>query len=203
MCPVSQSNSCWQSLVGMFHVCRGGSTPNWLNRESESGMLISEMYLRNGCQTKAPDIVIKNFYLLPMPVNILDKGVGDTVPGELLSSGFPKHRMGTEVSCRVDHRHRCLVPVDVVARTEGVNDVQLDIREGSEGVEDETGEVLHTMDVLAHEGDALPIIHHVLVKVGLYFSRICAKIYIFLGEFLSVILFPDNLVLIFLVPILI
>jgi len=107
-----------------------------------------------------------------MPVNILDKGVGETVPGELLSSGFPKHRMGTEVSCRVDHRHRCLVPVDVVARTEGVNDVQLDIREGSEGVEDETGEVLHTMDVLAHEGDALPIIHHVLVKVGLYFSRI-------------------------------
>jgi len=46
MCPVSQSNSCWQSLVGMFHVCRGGSTPNWLNRESESGMLISEMYFQ-------------------------------------------------------------------------------------------------------------------------------------------------------------
>ena len=134
------------------------------------------MYLRNGCQTKAPDIVIKNFYLLPLPVNILDKGVGETVPGELLSSGFPKHRMGTEVSCRVDHRHRCLVPVDVVARTEGVNDVQLDIREGSEGVEDEAGQVLHALDVLAHEGDALPILNHVLVKIGLYGGRICTKI---------------------------
>ena len=31
------------------------------------------------------------------------------------------------------------------------------------------------LDVLAHEGDALPILHHVLVKIGLYGSRICTK----------------------------
>ena len=47
-------------------------------------------------------------------------------------------------SC-VDHWHRCLVPVDVVPLTEGVNDVQLDVGKGSEGVEDETSEVLHAL----------------------------------------------------------
>ena len=46
---------------------------------------------------------------------------------------------------RVDHWHRCLVPVDVVPLTEGVNDVQLDVGKGSEGVEDETSEVLHAL----------------------------------------------------------
>ena len=56
MKPVSQSKSWWQSLVGTLHVCIGGSIPNWLNRDRESGMLISEMYLRFGFQAKAPDI---------------------------------------------------------------------------------------------------------------------------------------------------
>jgi len=77
---------------------------------------------------------------------------------------------------RVDHWHRCLVPVDVVPLTEGVNDVQLDVGKGSEGVEDETSEVLHALDVLAHVGNAFPIVHHVLVQIGLYDSRISVHV---------------------------
>ena len=48
---------------------------------------------------------------------------------------------------RVDHWHRCLVSVDVVPLTEDVNDVQLDVGKGSEGVEDETSEVLHALKI--------------------------------------------------------
>ena len=75
----------------------------------------------------------------------------------------------------MDHRHRRLVPVDVVPLAERVHDVQLDVGEGGEGVDDEASQVLHALDVLAHEGDALPILHHVLVKIGLYSGRICTK----------------------------
>ena len=49
------------------------------------------------------------------------------------------------MGCRVDHRHRRLVPVDVVPLAEGVDDVQLDVGEGSESVKDKTGEVLHAL----------------------------------------------------------
>jgi len=111
-----------------------------------------------------------------MSIDVLDKRVGDTVPGELLASGLAEHRVGAKMGCRVNHWHCCLVPVNVVPLTERVDDVQLDVGEGSEGVEDETGEVLHPLDVLAHESDALPILHHVLVKIGLYGSRISVHV---------------------------
>ena len=111
-----------------------------------------------------------------MSLDVLDEGVWDAVPGELLASGFPEHRVAAKMGCRMNHWHRCLVPVDVVPLAEGVYDVQLDVGEGGEGVEDEAGQVLHALDVLAHEGDALPILNHVLVKIGLYGGRICTKI---------------------------
>ena len=80
-----------------------------------------------------------------MSVDILDKGVGDAIPGKLLASGLSEHRVGAEMGCRVDHWHCRLVPVNVVPLTERVNDVQLDVGEGFEGVEDKTGEVLHPL----------------------------------------------------------
>ena len=80
-----------------------------------------------------------------MSVDILDKGVGDAVPGKLLASGLSKHRVGAEMGCSVDHWHCRLVPVNVVPLTERVNDVQLDVGEGFEGVEDKTGEVFHPL----------------------------------------------------------
>ena len=76
----------------------------------------------------------------------------------------------------LDHRHCRLVPVDVVPFAERVHDVQLDVGEGGERVEDEGGQVLHALDVLPHERDALPVVHHVLVQVRLYGSRICNKL---------------------------
>ena len=75
----------------------------------------------------------------------------------------------------LDHRHCRLVPVNVVPFTERVHDVQLDVGEGGECVEDEGGQVLHALDVLPHERDALPVVHHVLVQVRLYGGRICNK----------------------------
>jgi len=111
-----------------------------------------------------------------MSLDVLDEGVWDAVPGELLASGFPEHRVAAKMGCRMNHWHRCLVPVDVVPLAEGVYDVQLDVGEGSEGVEDEAGQVLHALDVLAHEGDALPILNHVLVKIGLYGGRISVHV---------------------------
>ena len=67
--------------------------------------------------------------------------------------------------CILDHRHCRLVPVDVVPFAKRVHDVQLDVGEGVERVEDEGGQVLHALDVLPHERDALPVFHHVLVQV--------------------------------------
>ena len=72
----------------------------------------------------------------------------------------------------VDHWHRGLVTVDVVALAERVDDVQLDVGEGGERVEDEGGQVLHALDVLPHERDALPVVHHVLAQVELDQLRI-------------------------------
>ena len=119
----------------------GGSIPNWLNRDRVSGILISEMYLRNKFQVKSQDVSS----LLPISLDVLDEGVGDSVPGELLASRLPEDRVVSKMGCRVDHWHRCLVSVDVVPLTEDVNDVQLDVGKGSEGVEDETSEVLHAL----------------------------------------------------------
>merc|ERR1712013_469284 len=56
--------------------------------------------------------------------------------------------------------------------TERIHNVQLDVGEGGECVEDEGGQVLHALDVLPHERDALPFFHHVLVQVRLYGGRI-------------------------------
>ena len=56
MWPVCQSKSWWQSSVGTIHVFTGGSIPNWLNRDRVSGILISEMYLRNRFQEKSQDV---------------------------------------------------------------------------------------------------------------------------------------------------
>ena len=85
--------------------------------------------------------------------------------------------------CILDHRHCRLVPVNVVPFAKRVHDVQLDVGEGGECVEDEGGQVLHALDVLPHERDALPVVHHVLVQVRLYSGRICrkcqGKVYIF------------------------
>ena len=62
-------------------MCMGGSIPSWLKRERESGMLISDMYL----ETEGLIVYICMFgillYLLPVSVDVLDKGVGDPVPG--------------------------------------------------------------------------------------------------------------------------
>ena len=67
--------------MGTCHVCMGGSIPSWLKRERESGMLISDMYL----ETEGLIVYICMFgillYLLPVSVDVLDKGVGDPVPG--------------------------------------------------------------------------------------------------------------------------
>ena len=67
--------------MGTCHVCMGGSIPSWLKRERESGMLISDMYL----ETEGLIVYIGMFgillYLLPVSVDVLDKGVGDPVPG--------------------------------------------------------------------------------------------------------------------------
>ena len=111
-------------------------------------MLISEVYLR---ETRVKVFLkdqncncLKSF-LLPLSVNVLDEAVGDAVPGESLVGWLPEHWVETKVGGRVDHWHGCLVPVDVVPLTEGVNDVQLDVGKGSEGVEDETSEVLHAL----------------------------------------------------------
>ena len=90
-----------------------------------------------------------------MSLNVLDEGVWDAVPGELLASGLPEHRVVAKMGCRVDHWHRCLVPVNVVPLTERVDDVQLDVGEGSEGVEDETGEVLHPLKM--KKGESEPV----------------------------------------------
>ena len=58
-----------------------------------------------------------------MSLNVLDEGVWDAVPGELLASGFPEHRVAAKMGCRMNHWHCCLVPVDVVPLAEGVDDV--------------------------------------------------------------------------------
>ena len=48
----------------------------------------------------------------------------------------------------MDHRHRRLVPVDVVPLAERVHDVQLDVGEGFDGVEDEGFELVIAAQVL-------------------------------------------------------
>ena len=71
-------------------MCLGGSIPSWLKRERESGMLISDMYLETD-DFKVYIYAWETFlYLLPVSVDVLDKGVGDPVPGELLASGSSK-----------------------------------------------------------------------------------------------------------------
>ena len=80
------------------------------------------------------------------------------------------------LSLFLNHRHCRLVPVNVVPFTARVHDVQLDVGEGVERVEDEGGQVLHALDVLPHERDALPVVHHVLVQVRLYGGRICNEV---------------------------
>ena len=42
-------------------------------------------------------------YLLPVSVDVFDKGVGDPVPGERLTSGSSKQRMVAKMSGCVDH----------------------------------------------------------------------------------------------------
>ena len=42
-------------------------------------------------------------YLLPVSVDVLDKGVGDPVPGELLTSGSSKQRVVAKMGGCVDH----------------------------------------------------------------------------------------------------
>ena len=42
-------------------------------------------------------------YLLPVSVDVLDKGVGDPVPGERLSSGSSKQRVVPKMGGCVDH----------------------------------------------------------------------------------------------------
>ena len=42
-------------------------------------------------------------YLLPVSVDVLDKGVGDPVPGKLLTSGSSKQRMVAKMGGCVDH----------------------------------------------------------------------------------------------------
>ena len=115
------------------------------------------------------------FHLLPLSIDVLDEAVGHPVPRERLVGRFSEHRVPTKMGGCVYHWHRGLVTVDVVALAERIHDVQLDVGEGGEGVEDEGGQVLHALDVLPHERDALPVVHHVLVQVRLYGGRICNK----------------------------
>ena len=42
-------------------------------------------------------------YLLPVSIDVLDKGVGNPVPGELLTSGSSKQRMVAKMGGCVDH----------------------------------------------------------------------------------------------------
>ena len=51
----------------------------------------------------------KLLYLLPVSVDVLDKGVGDPVPGERLSSGSSKQRVVPKMGGCVDHLLFCLV----------------------------------------------------------------------------------------------
>ena len=111
-------------------------------------------------------------FLLPLSVNVLDEAVGDAVPCEGLVSGLPKHRVVAEMSCRVDHRHGRLITVDVVPLAERVHDVQLDVREGGDGVEDEGLELLVAAQVFSHRTDTLPIVHHVFAQEELDHLRI-------------------------------
>ena len=66
-------------------------------------MLISDMYL----ETEGLIVYICMFgillYLLPVSVDVLDKGVGDPVPGERLTSGSSKQRVVAKMGGCVDH----------------------------------------------------------------------------------------------------
>ena len=116
------------------------------------------------------------FHLLPLSIDVLDEAVGNPVPGERLVGRLSEPRVPTKMGGGVDHWHRGLVTVDVVALAERVHDVQLDVGEGDHGVEHEGLKLVVAAQVLAHRADALPVVHHVLVQVRLYGSRICNKL---------------------------
>ena len=136
-------------------------------------MLISEVYLREArVKVILKDQNCLKSFLLPLSVNVLDEAVGDAVPGESLVGWLPEHWVETKVGGRVDHWHGRLVPIDVVPLAERVHDVQLDVREGGDGVEDEGLELLVAAQVFSHRADTLPIVHHVFAQEELDHLRI-------------------------------
>merc|ERR1719242_2968778 len=128
MYPVSQSKSWLQSSVGIVHFSSGGDK----FRVDVSGVPVKELVavvgghrpllLRGGDAKLAVQgqgvwhVDLRG--VLQLSVNVLDEAVGDAVPGESLVAWFPKHWVETKVSCRVDHWHGSLVPVDVVPLAE-------------------------------------------------------------------------------------
>ena len=76
--------------------------------------------------------------------------------------------MGHPVSMNIKHL--------VLTLAEAVQDVELEVREGGEGDVDQLQHGLQPPAVLAQHADALPVVHHVLVQVRLYGSRICNEV---------------------------
>ena len=113
MCPVSQSNSWWQSAVGTGWAERGGGAPSCAYRDRLSGMFTSAVYLTTanifiqGCKYFFP-------HLLPLPPYVPDEGVGHAVPGGGPAGGRAQHGVRAQVRGRVDDRHRGAVTRYVV-----------------------------------------------------------------------------------------
>ena len=97
MKPVSKS---WlQSSVGIVHVSSGGETPSWLYRARESGMLISEVYLRSDkgkrrsestCDSATACNSSPNLTYFHCPLMFLMKQLGTPYQVRVLLVGSPK-----------------------------------------------------------------------------------------------------------------
>ena len=113
MCPVSQSNSWWQSAVGTGWAERGGGAPSCAYRDRLSGMFTSAVYLHIMANIFYPRLYIF-FHLLPLPPYVPDEGVGHAVPGGGPAGGGPQHGVRPQVRGRVDDGHRGAVTRYVV-----------------------------------------------------------------------------------------
>ena len=159
MWPVFQSNRSWQSAVGMNQFSWGGLTPSWLYRARPSGMLISAVYLKIFALINRSDYWF--FSLLPLSIDLLYESVWHPIPSKRFSSWLSKDRVIASVCGSVEDRHTGLVSINVIAITEGVHNVQLDVGEGIEGDVDQPDDLIHALQILTHAGDTLPVICHV------------------------------------------
>ena len=75
----------------------------------------------------------------------------------------------------VEDRHAGLVSINVIAITEGVHNVQLDVGEGVEGDVDQSDDLIHALQILTHAGDTLPVICHVFSQIELNSIKICKE----------------------------